>query len=73
MENDMNENRDRHQAFTEYLDRFRRVLLLLEMAHADEDQQAYARLMKTVTHIIDEMPKNIETSVSTRSKDWLGL
>ncbi len=69
----MNENRDRHQAFTEYLDRFRRVLLLLEMAHADEDQQAYARLMKTVTHIIDEMPKNIETSVSTRSKDWLGL
>ncbi|SVB55074.1 uncharacterized protein METZ01_LOCUS207928 [marine metagenome] len=73
MENYMNENRDRHQAFTEYLDRLRRVLLLLEMAHADEDQQAYARLMKTVTHIIDEMPKNIETSVSTRSKDWLGL
>ena len=69
----MNENRDRHQAFTEYLDRLRRVLLLLEMAHADEDQQAYARLMKTVTHIIDEMPKNIETLVSTRSKDWLGL
>jgi hypothetical protein len=69
----MNKNRDRHQAFTEYLDRLRRVLLLLEMAHADEDQQAYARLMKTVTRIIDEMPKNVETSVSTRSKDWLGL
>ena len=69
----MNENRDRHQAFTEYLDRLRRVLLLLEMAHADEDQQACNRLMKTVTQIIDEMPNAVEIPTSTRSKEWLGL
>jgi hypothetical protein len=69
----MNENRDNHQALAKYLDQFRRVLLRLEMAYNNEDQQAYGRVRQTLTDMLDDLPNNIENTISTRRKEWLGL
>jgi hypothetical protein len=77
MENDMNENGNKHQAFVEYLDQFRRVLLRLEMAHVTEHQEAYDEVRRTVMHMVDELPTNIESPIFTNGrhsrKEWLGL
>ena len=69
----MNKNRDTHQAFTEHLDQFRRMVLGLELAHANRDQKGYDNYLLTLNMMLGEIPSSIENPISTNGKEWLGL
>ena len=69
----MNKDRDTHRAFTEHLDQVRRMLLGLELAHANRDQGGYDNYLLTLNMMLGEIPRSIENPMPTKGKEWLGL